>query len=119
MKKLILVVDDSDDICQLIKMYLESMGYHVAMALDGGEALDLIEGGLRPHLILLDMLMDKMDGPTFMSEFERRYPEIFHITPVVLTSGLERTTIPKIKASLPKPIDLKGLLKTVETWASP
>lgn len=56
----ILVVDDDEEICEMLKEYLELMGYIVYLAGNGREAL----GQLNMHadLILLDINMPEMDG---------------------------------------------------------
>ena len=57
----ILVVEDSNDIRQLLKIVLELKGYQVIEAADGQQAIkQAIEG--QPLLILMDMSMPVMDG---------------------------------------------------------
>lgn len=67
----ILVVDDDEDVVELIRFVLEDAGYAVATALDGRAALN-VAFARPPDLILLDLKMPVMDGPTFASEFRRR-----------------------------------------------
>jgi adenylate cyclase len=57
----ILAVDDNEDNIQLIIDIVEDMGHDVIMALDGTQALDIIEQDL-PDLILLDVNMPGMTG---------------------------------------------------------
>lgn len=65
MKKTVLVVDDSEMMCFLVKSILET-DYLVVIKKDGQEALDYLNQGNRPDLILLDMLMPNMNGRTFV-----------------------------------------------------
>ena len=58
----ILVVDDNEQNVELLQAYLESMPVEVHAAYDGVEALAKIEDGLKPDLILLDVMMPKMSG---------------------------------------------------------
>lgn len=58
----ILVVDDNEQNVELLQAYLESMPMTVHAAYDGLEALDKIRDGLKPDLILLDVMMPKMSG---------------------------------------------------------
>jgi CheY-like chemotaxis protein len=58
----LLVVDDEVDLLELLRDLLESQGYRVATATDGLAALALLRRGLRPHAILLDLMMPRMDG---------------------------------------------------------
>ena len=64
-KKTVLVVDDSEMMCFLVKSILET-DYLVVIKKDGQEALDYLNQGNRPNLILLDMLMPNMNGRTFV-----------------------------------------------------
>jgi class 3 adenylate cyclase/CheY-like chemotaxis protein len=58
---LILVVDDVRDNVEILEMRLESLGYQVAAAGDGIEALEKIRA-LLPDLVLLDIMMPRLDG---------------------------------------------------------
>lgn len=59
---MILVVDDNEQNVELLQAYLESMPVEVHAAYDGVQALKLIEDGLKPDLVLLDVMMPKMSG---------------------------------------------------------
>lgn len=82
---LVLVVDDDANTREAVQALLELDGYHVAAAGDGQEALDLLDRGLRPALILLDLNMPRMDGVKFRAE-QRGRPAIADI-PVIVCSG--------------------------------
>jgi len=58
---LILLVDDEPSIIQLARMYLEREGFHVQSVGDGQAALEAV-AGLRPALIVLDVMLPKLDG---------------------------------------------------------
>lgn len=57
----ILVVDDVADNVEILRMRLESLGYEVAVAADGEQALDAVKAD-PPDLVLLDIMMPKIDG---------------------------------------------------------
>ena len=57
----ILVVDDNADVLESLAMLLEMTGYAVAKARDGQEAIEIAEA-FRPHLILLDIGLPRLDG---------------------------------------------------------
>jgi len=57
----ILVVDDDLSFRRLIEKEFKPLGYTVRTAGDGETALDLLEV-FRPHIVILDLLLPKMDG---------------------------------------------------------
>lgn len=57
----VLVVDDNHDNADIIREYLTSLDYPVAVAYDGDEALRLFEEQ-RPPIVLLDVMMPGRDG---------------------------------------------------------
>ncbi|MFC2018793.1 response regulator transcription factor [Chloroflexota bacterium] len=61
MAEKILVVDDDPDILAALTMILQSQEYEVVTARNGLEALVRLEAA-KPHLMILDLLMPKMDG---------------------------------------------------------
>ncbi len=58
---MVLVVDDSDDIRELVCTQLRLLGYEVAEARDGREAVEVAKA-TRPSLILMDIQMPVLDG---------------------------------------------------------
>jgi len=61
MKHRILVVDDERKTAELLRLYLEKDGYHVLVAYDGRQAVDLGRQK-RPDLILLDLMLPELEG---------------------------------------------------------
>jgi two-component system response regulator MprA len=61
----ILIVDDDHAILNGLSELLESEGYAVATAIDGADALNQLRAGLRPCVIVLDLMMPRMDGWDF------------------------------------------------------
>ena len=57
----ILVIDDDRKTVELVKLYLESAGYHVFSAYDGQIALQIARKH-EPDLIVLDLMLPKVDG---------------------------------------------------------
>ena len=57
----ILIIDDEQDILEFVKYNLERDGYEVFTASDGAEGLQKALA-VKPHLILLDMMMPVLDG---------------------------------------------------------
>ncbi|MBE6749629.1 MAG: response regulator transcription factor [Ruminococcaceae bacterium] len=57
----ILIVDDDENICELLRLYLEKDGFTTVVANDGEEAIK--KAALySPDLILLDIMLPKLDG---------------------------------------------------------
>ncbi len=59
--KKILIVDDDENICELLRLYLEKDGFETVVANDGEQALRC-ERIHNPDLILLDIMMPLLDG---------------------------------------------------------
>ena len=57
----ILVVDDDENICELLKLYFENEGYGVKIAHDGAEGINFFKI-YEPDLVLLDIMLPKKDG---------------------------------------------------------
>ena len=57
----ILVVDDDENICEVIKMYLEATGYNVKAVYDGRMAQEAFVS-YGPHLVVLDMMLPGLGG---------------------------------------------------------
>ncbi|ADO74324.1 response regulator [Stigmatella aurantiaca] len=117
----LLVVDDDHDILLALQDVLETEGYQVSVAHDGREALEQLKGGLRPELILLDLMMPEVSGWAFRAE-QRSDAELASI-PVVVVSGqgVSSREVARLGVAgyLRKPVDLDDLLNTVERFASP
>ena len=78
----ILVVDDDQDIQEVLKDRLESLGYGVLAASNGREALELLEKQ-SPQMLLLDIEMPLMNGLEVLREIRRRESDI----PVVMVTA--------------------------------
>ncbi len=78
---LILVVDD-DDIRQLVAELLRLTGYGAVTAGSGRDAIEVLDGGLRPDMVLLDVQMPVLDGWDTLREI--RASEVHGALPVVL-----------------------------------
>jgi DNA-binding response OmpR family regulator len=61
MNKRVLIVDDEENICELLKLELELDGYVCETALDGTSALAIFEA-FHPDLVLLDLMLPGISG---------------------------------------------------------
>lgn len=85
MRSRILAVDDEPDQLEMIRLFLQSEGFEVATSIDGADALAKV-GTVRPHLILLDASMPRMNGFTFC-EAIRKNAATAEI-PIIMVTGL-------------------------------
>jgi CheY-like chemotaxis protein len=97
----ILVVEDCPIVNGAMRMVLEWEGYRVLSAANGQEALDLLRGGERPSLILLDIAMPVLDGRAFRQE-QQADPALADI-PVVVVSGTQAAASIEAAAHVQKP----------------
>jgi len=77
----ILIVDDDDNICQLITLYLVKEGYCTAICHNGKEAIRAIKDETY-DLVLLDVMMPEMDGYETLTEV-RKFSDI----PIIMVSA--------------------------------
>ena len=64
----ILIVDDDYAMAESMQDFLEGEGFEVVTAAEGRAALDRLRRGLRPCVILLDLMMPRMNGWEFRDE---------------------------------------------------
>ena len=86
-KKTILIVDDNEDILELLFYNLKSDGYHVEIAKDGIDAIEVAKKSL-PDLIIMDIMMPKMDGVEACRHI-RKLPELANTHIIFLTARVE------------------------------
>lgn len=72
-KGIVLVVDDEPINLQVLENILSLKNYFVAQASNGFEALELIEQGLYPDAIILDVMMPKMTGYEVTKKLRKKY----------------------------------------------
>ncbi len=117
--QLILVVEDDEDLRRMLERMLSSTGT-VKTAGDGQAALDLINGGFTPDIIITDVMMPRMDGLSLVKHLKAD-PKTAKIPVLVLTAKTgTRDVISGINAGarhyLTKPFtadDLIGKVKKV------
>jgi CheY-like chemotaxis protein len=120
MSKHILIVEDDTDIRETLATFLKIKGYEVTATSDGYQALEKLKNGLRPALILLDLMMPEMNG----WEFRRRQladAKVADIPVVVLTgahfSSEEAASLQALDI-LTKPVDISRMLGHLANCAS-
>ena len=111
----VLLVEDDWNVREALAAVLEDSGHEVEVASDGAEGLQLLRAGLRPCVILLDLMMPVMDGFAFRRE-QRADPALVDIPVIVVSCAV--TTMDEVRdmqaaALLPKPIDFDRMLAVV------
>ncbi len=117
----VLVVDDQADSRVVLKDILSPLGFEVVEAADGCEGLEKVEQH-RPHLVLVDLRMPRMDGFEMTHHLRQNnhtapgQPELVVIA--VSASAFEQTRRRCLEAGcdgfIAKPVDLPHLLETLE-----
>jgi len=113
----ILLVEDEDGLRSLNARGLRSRGYNVIEAANGVEAMEAIDeqkGGI--DLVVSDVVMPEMDGPTLLREMRARNPDL----KIIFVSGYAEDAFEKSLpaneqfAFLPKPFTLSQLVAAVK-----
>ncbi len=113
----LLIVEDTPDTLNLLKVALEFKGYCVVTASNGHEALDAIKKE-RPAVILTDILMPKMDGFSLVQRLRinpetRDIPVVFLSATYVAPEDKQFAMMLGASRFIEKPIDTEDLLKTL------
>ncbi len=73
----VLLVEDEDAVRQFAVAALKSKGYEVLQAGDGVEAIEVMEEhGAKVDIVVSDVIMPEMDGPTLMKELRKTDPKL-------------------------------------------
>ena len=111
----VLIVDDDPDIRDALGECLRYEGYAVHAAADGRDALDRLEIGLRPDVILLDLMMPVLNGFDVLDALKSR-PD-WNAIPVLVVSAnrsAEEANLPGAVGFLGKPVNMDRLIAAVE-----
>jgi DNA-binding response OmpR family regulator len=110
----ILVVDDEIEACNVLEEFLNSKGHEVHTALDGATAISKVKE-IRPHLVLLDMIMPGMGGTEVLKEIKKLDPDVGVIMVTVVTDNEEAKKTLELGAFdyITKPVDLNYLENVV------
>jgi CheY-like chemotaxis protein len=88
--RLILIIDDEDDIREVAALSLEATaGWEIITASSGADGIQAAANPRhRPHAILMDVMMPGMDGPTTFRKMQQN-PEISGIPVLLLTAKVQ------------------------------
>jgi len=95
---LALVVDDSRAMRSILTRLLGGLGFDVAQAGDGAEALSVLDAGTRPDVILVDWNMPVMDGLSLIKAVRAR-DDLRDISLMMVTTESEQGQIVRALAA--------------------
>jgi CheY-like chemotaxis protein len=117
----VLLVDDDDLIQSAMAGILQALGHTIAIASCGEEALEALEGGPLPDVVILDMNMPGLGGAGTLPRLRALAPRV----PVLLSTGrADQTALDLAEAYpfvtlLPKPFSLKELQRRLDLLGQP
>ena len=112
----ILLVEDEHMVRTVTERGLTRHGYKVMSASNGEDALELLASGEHVDLLISDVVMPVMDGPTMVREARKKWPAM----PILFMSGYAEEQLRKSididnVAFLPKPFSMVELAEAVRT----
>jgi CheY-like chemotaxis protein len=113
----VLVVEDEHELRQLVAQWLETKGYTVSEAADGQDAVELLQAGLEPDVILLDLSLPRMSGRAFL-DWMRAQPKHEHRRVIVASAYLDELPPVEADRSFQKPFRPDRLAAELERLTS-
>jgi two-component system, cell cycle sensor histidine kinase and response regulator CckA len=115
----ILLVEDEAMVRAVAERALTRQGYKVVTAGNGEEALECLDGGETFDLLISDVVMPTMDGPTLVRQARQTYPDL----PILFMSGYAEEQLRKSidierVAFLPKPFSVQQLAEAARAALS-
>ena len=114
----ILVVEDNRDAQEGLYMLLFREGYSVLTADNGQQALDLLEKGVQPRLLILDLVLPKVTGSDLLRHMQSD-PVLRQTRVIVITAMSPQDVHVVADVVLYKPVDVALLLSTVAELMPP
>ena len=110
----VVVVDDDPTIRRVVRTVLQSAGFQVDEAVGGAEALELVNRGSPPRVVVLDVMMPGLDGVEVCRRIDTSVTGVLMLT--ALDSGPTRQDCEAAgaRAFLTKPFSSIELLDVVE-----
>ncbi|MCB1176873.1 MAG: response regulator, partial [Leptospiraceae bacterium] len=115
----VLVVDDEQVNLHVLRNQLKTQNYDTTIAINGMEAIDLLNKGIKPDIVLLDIMMPKMNGYEVCKVIREKY-SIAELPILLITAKNQISDLLEGMESgandyITKPFTLKELLARVKT----
>ncbi len=108
----VLVVDDDRDSLNAVRAVLERLGLAIVTADNGEDAIRQLDNGLRPRLVLIDLMLPGVSGWDLL-QYVREKPEFRDIRTAVVTGFPRENLRVTADAVLHKPVNHDRLVSTV------
>lgn len=121
-RKQVLLVDDDDDLRDVISYALSKEGFQVWSYHHPYEAIQCLNEGLTPHLMVVDFHMDGMKGSEFLVQKQLNSRKEVTGCPVVMISACPEEVVDQVpkelyREVLTKPIDMEGLIQQIRLYS--
>ncbi len=119
----ILIVDDNEQVCGVLRQALEGAGYQVRIACNGNEGMTRYRE-VPADLVILDILMPEKEGLETLIELRRDFPAI---KVIAISGGSERAHVNLLDLAkrlgalhtLSKPFEMKALVDLAASLVAP
>ena len=115
----VLIVDDEPDVQLVTRVILEAVGYDVDEAESGERALDVLDGGALPDVVLLDVRMPGIDGWEVLRRVRSAPHPLNELPVIIFTADIALAeqapmVLQEREWFLGKPFDPEDLISTIE-----
>ena len=116
---LVMIVEDESPIAEALALIVEDAGYAVILAMSAHTALDQLDAGARPMLIITDLMMPRMDGADFIRAVRALLGQ--EAPPIILTTAGDYSIAAQAQpdALLYKPFSIRKVEALLRRYLAP
>jgi CheY-like chemotaxis protein len=114
----VLIIEDDDDLRDVLVTACELNGYPAVGVANAFTAMDRLRAGLRPSLIVFDLLLPQKTGWEFRAE-QLEDPDLRDIPAVAMSAAVQGARMAeqlRVEMLIPKPVDVDMLLGFVQRY---
>ena len=112
----VLIVEDDEDMRLVYSHWLRGSGCEVTEAGDGATAIEIIDAGAVPDVIVLDLMLPTLDGVAVWNELAAR-TDTARIPVIVVTASTGDLSDLNVTSILRKPVTSESLVAAVRSAA--